>query len=326
MPSTTWSERVAPDEEARFAAFAESFASLQRRMSERYGAGRALHRKGLLALRGRLERAPDLPEELRQGLFSKAGPWDVHVRLSNGASRVQKDATPDIRGFALSVRGLDGPGALGGPTTAQDFLLIPREVFGMDVGPFVELALAAPEGPFAVLKALVRTHGLWRGFQEVRRLQASLATPFSGFLTEAFFSAAPIAWGPYAARVRLQPDPAAARPAAERGDDLAAEVLTRLQRAPSVHALQVQLYEDEATTPIEDPRVNWTSPYVTVGTLTLPVQGPDEAFAAEVERDGFDPWRALAEHRPLGQIMRARKHAYHASTRGRAGSRPPVGS
>jgi hypothetical protein len=32
----------------------------------------------------------------------------------------------------------------------------------------------------------------------------------------------------------------------------------------------------------------------------------------------IDPWQALADHRPLGDVQRARKAVYFASQRGRA--------
>ena len=38
---------------------------------------------------------------------------------------------------------------------------------------------------------------------------------------------------------------------------------------------------------------------------------------AEGEAQTFDPWNALAVHRPLGHIMRARKAAYFASQKAR---------
>jgi hypothetical protein len=40
--------------------------------------------------------------------------------------------------------------------------------------------------------------------------------------------------------------------------------------------------------------------------------------ASRFTRLPFDPWHALIEHRPLGNMMRARKHAYFASTKGRS--------
>lgn len=50
--------------------------------------------------------------------------------------------------------------------------------------------------------------------------------------------------------------------------------------------------------------------------LTLPQQGGDAA-ATEAEAARFDPWGGLAAHRPLGEIMRARKVAYFESQKGR---------
>jgi hypothetical protein len=80
-----------------------------------------------------------------------------------------------------------------------------------------------------------------------------------------------------------------------------------------VHDFQVQFFEDEQRTPIEDASIDWQSPYLTVARLTIPRQHRDPAFDAEVEAAKFDPWNALVEHRPLGEVMRARKVAYGAS-------------
>ena len=54
-PSTQWREKVAPDEAERYARYADAFAEIQRRKSERYGKGRTLHRKQLAAAQGTLE-------------------------------------------------------------------------------------------------------------------------------------------------------------------------------------------------------------------------------------------------------------------------------
>jgi len=51
QPSTEWRERIAPDEAAHLARVAEVIAGLQRARSAKFGPGRALHRKQLLAAR-----------------------------------------------------------------------------------------------------------------------------------------------------------------------------------------------------------------------------------------------------------------------------------
>lgn len=321
-PSTEWREAIDADEEQRFAAYAERIAAMQKKKSAKYGNGRAFHRKQVLGLRARLEVLGDLPAHARHGLFAEPRTYDALVRLSNGSVDVAHDRRPDIRGFGLRVVGVDGPGALGAATRAQDFVLINREVFGFrKPDEFVELVSALVDGPLALVGHIVRRYGLVAGFKRLGEIKRSMARPFSGFATEPFFSAAPIANGPYAARVRLRPLATAAAPARDWAED----VRTHLAAGPIRYDLQLQFFVDEKTTPIEDGAVDWpeaVAPYVTVARLEVPPQALDgaegKALADEVERATFDPWEALAAHRPLGATMRARKHAYFASQKTRA--------
>jgi hypothetical protein len=98
----------------------------------------------------------------------------------------------------------------------------------------------------------------------------------------------------------------------------------RVAREALEYELQLQFFVDEENTPIEDASVDWpedVAPYLTVGRLTIPVQSLDgEAGArlqAEVESGTFDPWGGLMAHRPLGDVMRARKVTYYHSQRNR---------
>jgi hypothetical protein len=226
----------------------------------------------------------------------------------------------------VRVLGVEGPGALGGTTKAQDFVLINREVFGFSKpDEFVELVMALTRGPLAVVGSVVRRYGLFAGLKRLREIAKGMSRPFSGFATESFFSAAPIANGPYAVRVRLRPEAAAAGATASAASaDWAADMRAHLARGPIRYELQLQFYSDEKATPIEDGAVDWSeasAPYVTVARLTIgeqPAEGAARAqLDADVEKTTFDPWEALAAHRPLGAIMRARKHAYFASQKTR---------
>ncbi|MEZ5184502.1 MAG: hypothetical protein R2720_02050 [Candidatus Nanopelagicales bacterium] len=312
-PSTDWTEDVSDDEDARHAAFAETIVGLQSRISRKAGPGRAFHRKQVAALRGRLTVPGDLPAYAAHGLFAQAGEYAVVIRMSNGAMVPQPDAVPDIRGFALSVRGLAAPGALGTATDRQDFLLINRPAFGFrDSRDFAELVPVAIRGQSALLSHLTSKHGIVGGGVEMARQVAGLARPFSGFATSDFHSCAPVAWGPYAAHVHVQPVGAGRNLLAWR--DFGGDIRNRIARAPLRWNLQAQFFTDPDTTPIEDGRRAWRSPKVTVGLL----QAEDLANPDEIAIDHFDPWMALVEHRPLGEIMRARRAAYVASFRNRA--------
>lgn len=92
--------------------------------------------------------------------------------------------------------------------------------------------------------------------------------------------------------------------------------MERLRARPLTYAFELQFFVDEASTPIEDGSVDWpeaVAPFVSVARLTLPKQDPPGAFAEQVEAATFDPWAALLDHRPLGELMRARKVVYYAS-------------
>ena len=320
-PSTGWAERPDSDEAERFAGYAEEIGSVQRSASRRYGTGRALHRKQRVGLRGRLTVPADLPAHAAHGLFARPGEHDVLIRLSNGGTGRAKDSTADIRGFALQVQGVSGPGALGGDTSSQDFLLINQPTFGIgNADEFVGLVSASAMGRRQLVGYMIGRYGLRAGLAKLKATAAGLARPFTGFATERFYSAAPIACGPYAVRVRLTPvDPAP--PSADASRDWAADVAARVRAGQLDFDLELQFFTDEATTPIEDATVDWPTPYVTVARLTIAAQDPDssagQATNAAAEAAAFDPWSALVEHRPLGEIMRARKAAYRTSQLGR---------
>lgn len=322
LPSTDWREKVAPDEAERYAGYARQFAEIQARKSQRYGAGRALHRKQLTAAHGTLEVLDGLPEFAKYGLFTEPHDFEVWVRLSNGGLDKASDAQPDVRGFAIRVFGVRGPSALGnGPAVSQDFTLINQEVFafpGSDE--FVGLVAAASHGNGSLLKYIFKRYGFGAPARLARLLKVA-GKAFTGFATEPLFSTVPMANGPYAARVRLLPSESNGKPLPDAKKDWAADFSARLAHQPLHWDLQLQFYADEATTPIEDASVNWPTPYFTVARLMLPQQdtasAEGRALAERVEATTIDPWQAMADHRPLGDVQRARKVVYFQSQKGR---------
>ncbi len=318
QPSTEWLERIAPDEEAHFARVAKVIARLQQTRSAKFGTGRALHRKQLFAATGTLEVLPNLPPHARHGLFAAPGRHRALVRLSNGGPDVQSNKRPDIRGFAVKVLDVSGESALGGTTDHQDFLMINQNHFASaDSREFVDFIEALAGGPLPAILHLFKTHGIGGGFARFRELIAALGKKFNGFAAERFNVVLPIRCGPYAVRVRLKP--AGSPPPVARSRDIVEDMRQRLAVGPLHWDLELQFLVDEATTPIEDASKVWPdaeTPIVTVARLTLPQQGGDAA-STEAEAAKFDPWGGLAAHRPLGEVMRARKVAYYESQKGR---------
>ncbi len=323
VPSTAWQEKIAPDEEQRYAVYAQQFAQIQARKSARWGNGRALHRKQLTAAHGTLEVLDGSPAYTRHGLFATPRFHDVWVRLSNGGFDRASDRAPDVRGFSLRVFGVDGASALGnGAARSQDFTLINQEVFAFPTSDeFVAFVVAASQGKGELLRHVFKRYGLLGGPRQLGRLLKTAARPFSGFATETLFSTVPMANGPYAVRVRLLPAGSNGNPVADASEDWAADFCSRLARHPLHWDLQMQFFASEALTPIEDASVNWPTPYSTVARLMLPIQdcasAQGRALCEKVEGTVIDPWQALAAHRPLGDVQRARKVVYFQSQKGR---------
>jgi hypothetical protein len=116
--------------------------------------------------------------------------------------------------------------------------------------------------------------------------------------------------------VRLKP--VGNPPPSARSKDIVADLRERLATWPVQWDMELQFFVDEATTPIEDTSKPWPdseTPIVTVARLLLVATSDLADKQAETAR--FDPWAGLAAHRPLGEIMRARKAAYYASQQGR---------
>jgi hypothetical protein len=318
QPSTDWRERIAPDETQHFERVGKVIGALQRAKSAKFGQGRALHRKPLLAATGRLEVLTDLPDHARHGLFATPGWHRVLVRLSNGGPDIQATKLPDIRGFALKVFDVAGEGALGGITDHQDFLMINQDrTPTADSREFIDFLEAATPGPLSGILHLFKAHGPFGGFARLRDLFGMLGKTFNGFAAERFNTVLPLCCGPYAVRARLKP--AGNPPPAARSKDIVEDMRERLAIGPLTWDLELQFFVDEATTPIEDASKAWPdaeTPIVTVAHLILPQQDV-YAAADEAEAAKFDPWGGLAAHRPLGEVMRARKVAYFESQKGR---------
>lgn len=326
---TDWAERVGPDEEAAYEKLGERLVAIQEARDAKYEErGRALHRKGHGGARGRFTVREDLgevlPAELHVGPFQPGASYDAAIRFSNGSFKRAPDKEPDVRGVAIKLSGVDGTKCLSGTEEPrnQDFLMIPGANTPMDdPEQFVTLLETASTGSqLTLVPRLFWALGPGAALKILRGLGAEMGKPFPGFPAGTFHSGTPFRFGPAAARFRLTP---VGDPDHHDLHDL---------REPLIQAIgegiawdfAVQLYVDEATTPIEANSVPWPvdkAPFHTVARLEIPPADTDsEAFRAlqeEVEAMTFDPWQAVEALRPLGAMNRARKYAYYASMKQR---------
>ncbi|MGE0785719.1 MAG: catalase [Sandaracinaceae bacterium] len=336
LPATDWAETIPEGEAAELEALAEELIAVQRaRAAKRGSISRALHAKGHGGARATFTVNADLPEHLRQGVFATPGhTYEALVRFSNGSGAHDKDATGDVRGIAIKLLAVEGDKIIPGleKATTQDFLLIQGQTppFGT-AREFVALVVAASGSPLLLLPRFASRVGWGRAFGVVRALLASINAPFVTFAGKRLFSALPFAYGPYAVKAAILP--AGEIDSAGRGrgpDQLADDLAARLADGPLEWDFAVQLFVDEAKTPIEDASHEWKesdAPFHRVARLTVPQQDvrSDEgrALTERIEEMSFDPWHALPAHRPLGNMMRARSAAYRLSTMERKASPEP---
>jgi hypothetical protein len=144
-------------------------------------------------------------------------------------------------------------------------------------------------------------------------------------LDQRYFSSGAIKWGEKAAKLGLKP---CALPVKsyltdgireqDEGNFLASELRTHLETQAACFELGVQLQLDPVKQPVEDLTVVWDeaeTPFLPLARLEIPRQKVDapRVIGGKCETASFNPWRTIAEHRPLGALNRARLKVYEAS-------------
>lgn len=332
-PSTDWQEVVAPDENERFEGYAKQLQALQLRRAKDHKTPRGLHAKQLLGARAEFTVLPDLPDYARVGLFATPRTFPAWVRFSNGSGGVQHDRKGDVRGLAIKLIGVEGKKVISALANArtQDFLMIqtPSTPF-RDAADFMFFALAA-SSPLTLLPKMIGRFGLSRTVALLKQIKNGALRPVSTLADQRYFSALPIKYGPYAVHYGVKPS-VTPSPSTQSGsaDFLNEDLRARLKQGPLRFDFMVQFYKDRETTPIEDGSVEWKesdAPFLTVARLEIVQQDLQSAEGQRVqeyiEKLSFDPWHATEDFRPLGDMMRARNHAYRVSTQTRGAAPEP---
>jgi Animal haem peroxidase/Catalase len=261
----------------------------------------------------------DLPPSLCRDFAQPGKCYPAIVRLSNADGASQSDHKRDLRGIAVRVTVDQG--------TTHDLLATSYPVsHARNARQFVAFAKATAGGPIARLLGLIglgfkfgpsETARMVNNVLHARRETASLAL-------ETYWSRGAIRWGEAAVRYQFRPAPGAAHASAARANDpdfLSSEFASRLEKGDVLFDVLVQSFVDETRTPIEDTAVEWTeqaSPPLKVASLII---RKSAATASQTFLDGriveelaFNPWNTTDAFRPLGNLNRARKAAYDASS------------
>ncbi len=260
---------------------------------------------------------PDLPDDLRVGVFRRPATYPAWVRLSNQDGTIQPDSKGDIRGMAIKLMGVEGEKLLEAERAeqTQDFILISTNVFvTKDVEDFDQLIQAFTGSLFQKLAFSV-THP--RVVCNLLKSMKQHANP----LQIRYWSTTPYLFGDHAVKYSAIPtgEPTDGIPAQPTDNFLQEAMARQLATGDAFFDFAVQFQTDTFRMPIEDPGKEWSeraSPFRKVATIRIPMQSFDRQQQVEFgENLSFSPWHSLPEHRPLGGINRSRKLVYEVISR-----------
>ncbi len=315
-------EQRHPDEQVLAEAIAAAVEGAVRR---RYANGPVLrdaHPKAHGCLRADFRVADTLPPALGQGIFEPGARYPAWVRFSNGSADANRpDIKGDARGMAIKLSGLPGASLLGEVDGAwqgasQDFILISHPVFFVNdpLRYLRAISLASSGGPFNTLRIpfSLGLRGAWIAWKTSRKV---IANP----LQARYWSTVPYALGSglgrQAVKYSARPCPGVLDPLPRSpGPDFLRDALrTSLQGKGACMEFLVQVRTSSVMS-VEDAMTEWSerdAPFQRVATLHFAQQDFDTPAQNEAcERLSFNPWHALAEHRPLGLVNRLRRVIY----------------
>jgi catalase len=284
----------------------------------------------------------NLAEELQVGIFKQGlsrpnRSFPAWIRFSNASNRVHHDKDKDMIGFAIKLMGVEGDkilnidkepyftDALTNDSSfeeekyTQDFVFMSHPVFLVPhIKDFKKLITAA-FGKNSIIKFFfnpfdshLRT--LWILLTMNKQHTSPLDNRY--WSNSAFQFGSSATENKRAVKYALLPTSKlqSKMPKNKTENYLKEAMKEHLSKEEASFDFMVQFQTDAVKMPIEDTTVDWPetlSPLIKVATIKIPKQTFDSAeqmiFA---ENAYFAAWHSLPEHRPLGNINRARRFAY----------------
>jgi hypothetical protein len=216
------------------------------------------------------------------------------------------------------------------PEPNQDYVFVSEPVFPFkdardyaNAGMKTARALAIAPDP-----VLVAVSAALRAVQRVVPLPSKIAIfaePNYHVLGQTFWTAAPLRYGKYIAKIRIAPSPSSSVAALAdhtigQGIGALTDAIVEYFRHNSAeYVVSAQLCTNEEDMSIEDATKPWSeeaSPFRPIATISYPAQ---DAYSGQRRFFGddqltFNSWRAIEEHRPLGSINRLKLEVYEASS------------
>lgn len=259
----------------------------------------------------------DILAEFKIGIFKEARSFTAGIRFSN--NKVEDDTEKDVRGMAIKLCGVEGEKVLAHQKNAQtqDFLLINHPVFFLaNLQDYVDFfqARESARGKFPFQFFFNSNPFKWHLREFLIGMQMKNKKVNSP-LTIRYWSSTPYKLGTQAVKYSAKPSDVdtSTQASAKSADYLRERMSEHLNNRDASFDFLVQLQTDAKKMPVEDPTVEWKSPFYKVATIKIPKQNFDTKTKMDFcENLSFTPWHSLPEHQPLGGINRARKQVYES--------------
>jgi len=258
---------------------------------------------------------PDLPRELRIGVFGQKTEYPAWVRFSSDL----QPGLPDLKGtigVGIKLFGVEGKKLLSPDEDAptQDFVFQNHDVFFVDD--------AKEMCDFTCLSLNGRGEEFLEAHPATQQILDDMEKVVPTVLGSPFWSVLPFRFGKsYHVKYKLEPEevPPGSGEAPDYDDPsyLRADLHERLKHGEARFRFMVQFQTNDEEMPLDRATVRWSeeaSPPVHVATLVLPRQDlGTRGQSAYGENLAFNTWHVLAEHEPVGSLAQARKVVYRAS-------------
>ncbi len=259
----------------------------------------------------------DLPENMRRGIFAEPRTYRAWVRFSGPGPYITPDID-DVGFMSMSIKLMGVPG----PKLMEDERFT-QDLFGTSVPTFVcpDTRTNAQLQHWSVKNAALF---YFIAFPETHILDGVMNLLWtkaqSSPLESQYFSCVPYLLGEgqamqYSFWSRLKTRTPVPRLPRRPPDSYLRDAMVATLATQDVEFdIRIQLQTDPFLMPVENAAVMWParlSPRVPAATLRIPKQtfdSPEQLAFARVL--SFNPWHSIPEHRPLGNVSRARKRMY----------------
>lgn len=268
--------------------------------------------KGLGCFDATFEINPDLPSNLKVGVFAHASTYSARIRFANATK--DDDNEKDFRGMSIKVSGVDGQTLWDEPGT-QDFVLNSHPaLFAANASDFLHFIQATQRGRTWAYFANPRH---WYSMKVALSGRKKITSPFD----ISYFSTTPYRCGmdeSVAVKYSVKPSSKFTSESFDTDDHdfLSKTMQKHLERGDVCFDFKIQLQKNARRMPIENAAVVWDeseSPFITVARITIKKQDfLSKQATKECENISFNPWQSLAEHKPIGGINRVRRDVYAA--------------